>query len=209
MTDAQSHKSWYLRPGVLLLIAAVLFIGDGALSVWLPYHREQQVIAEVERLGGETTTRVFRPSWIPDAADDRYLWVFRRVSKVNLSNTQISDASLAQLSSLTMLQGISLEGTRVNGASLVHLQELTSLVGLSLRNSQVSDSDLDQVGGLTNLVALSLENTQVSDAGLEHLRGLTNLDGLFPNGTHVPEGGIENLHKALPGCYIPRTPPTE
>ncbi|QDT48114.1 hypothetical protein Pan258_21540 [Symmachiella dynata] len=66
MTDL-APESRLPRTGTLVLIAAVLLVGGGALIVWLPYHREQQIIAEVEKLGGQTFPMIFRPSWIPDA----------------------------------------------------------------------------------------------------------------------------------------------
>jgi hypothetical protein len=56
MTDSQAPKSRLPRTGTLLLIAVVLFTGCGALMVWLPYHREQQAIAEVERPDGSGRT---------------------------------------------------------------------------------------------------------------------------------------------------------
>ncbi len=153
--------------------------------VWWPYHREQQVIAEIERLGGKTESEIVRPAWIPDAVDDEYLGVFARVFRVILDDTQINDAGLE------------------------HLHGPTNLTVLSLSNTQVSDAGFEHIQGLTKLELLSLDNTQISDAGLEHLRGLTNPTYLNLSNTRVTQVGIERLKSALPNCYIAWTPPAE
>ncbi|QDU44664.1 Leucine Rich repeats (2 copies) [Symmachiella dynata] len=184
MTDS-APKSRLPRTGTLVLIAVVLLISGGALMVWLPYHRNQTVIAEVRMLGGETQSQIIRPFWIPDAVDDEYLGAFERVLTVDLAGTQVSDAGLK------------------------HLQGLTKLYVLSLGTTHVSDVELEHFRELTNLYDLRLSNTQVSDAGLEHLQGLTNLEVLDLDNTRVTQAGIDKLQKALPDCRIIWTPPAE
>ncbi len=82
MTDS-AKKSRLPRTGTLVLIALVLLIGGGALMVWLPYHRNQRAMAEIEKLGGMTESEIVRPFWIPDAIDDEYLSVFERIDSLN------------------------------------------------------------------------------------------------------------------------------
>ena len=232
MTDS-APKSRLPRTGTLVLIAVVLLISGGALIVWLPYHRNQTVIAEVRMLGGETQSQIFRPAWIPDAVGDEYLTVFERVSIVDLSETHGSDLRLVQLRGLTMLKVLDLLGTQVSDSELEHLRGLTNLENLQLRYTQVSDAGLEHLRGqinlaylalgdtqisdaglghlrgLTNLQHLALDNTKISDVGLEHLRGLTNLTHLDLDNTRVTNAGIEKLQKALPDCRIIWTPPAE
>ncbi len=97
MTESETPKSRLPCPVTLVLIALVLLIGGGSLMVWLPYHHNQTVIAEVERLGGYTESEIVRPAWISDAVDDEYLGVFARVFRVILDDTQINDAGLEHL----------------------------------------------------------------------------------------------------------------
>jgi len=177
MTET-TNKSRLPRTVTLVLIAVVLLIGGGALMVWLPYHRERQVIVEIERLGGQTGTVIVRPFWIPDAVDDRYLAAFERVSFVDLSGTQVSDAGLEQLRGLMNLRQLDLDDTQITGAGLKHLH------------------------GLTNLHWLMLEDTQISDAGLEHLKELKTLTLLLLSNTQFTEVGVKRLQKSLPGCKI-------
>ncbi len=50
MMTKTANKSRLPRTGTLVLLAVVLLVCGGALMVWVPYHRNQVVIAEVENL---------------------------------------------------------------------------------------------------------------------------------------------------------------
>ncbi len=232
MTDS-APKSRLPSTGTLVLIAMVLLVGGGALTVWLPYHREQQLIAEVERLGGEATTGTVRPLWYPEAADAGGFWLFEKVRNLDLRNTGVSDDGLANLRGLTNLRMLFVDGTQISDVGLEHLRESTDVWGLSLAQTLVtdkglehltgltnlelllldgtlvSDAGLEQLQGMNNLGQLSLDDTQVTDAGVEHLRGLINLRILMLRNTQVTQAGIEKLHRALPDCRIEWTPPSE
>ncbi len=181
MSDS-APKIRFPRTGTLVLIAMVLLVGGGALMVWLPYQREQRVIAEIERLGGITQSEIVRPLCIPNAVDDKFMEVFERISMVILADTDVRDSELKILHRSSNLQILLLDNTQVSDAGLEHLRELTKLEWLSL------------------------SNTQVSDSGLEHLQGLSNLKELWVDNTPVTKEGIENLEKALPNCDIIGTP---
>ncbi|QDT48113.1 Leucine Rich repeats (2 copies) [Symmachiella dynata] len=172
------RKSRLPRTGTLVLIAVVLLIGGGALMVWLPYHRNQVAIAEVERHGGRAYSEIVRPAWIPDAVDDGRLWVFERVIRVDLAVTQFSDEGLG------------------------YLQGLTNLNHLDLFDTQVTDAGLKHLRGQTNLQFLDLTSTHVSDLGLRHLQKLLSLESLLIGQTQVTQAGIDELQKALPHCSI-------
>jgi len=197
--------------------------------VWLPYQRNQLLIAEVERLGGETKSEVVRPVWIPDAVDDEYLELFRRVRIIDLCHTsvddaglehvrgaisianleelqldgaQISNAGLEQIQDLKNLSVLWLDAPLVSDAGLEHIGTLSNLETLSLNMTQVSDAGLQHLRGLSSLKKLSLENTKIGDQGLEHLRGLSDLEFLFLRKTNVTRTGVKKLQKALPGSRI-------
>ncbi|QDU43563.1 Internalin-A precursor [Symmachiella dynata] len=229
-----TNKSRLPRTGTLMLIAVVLLIGGGGVMVWVPYHRNQTVISEVENLGGTTESKIIRPFWVPNAVDDEHLKPFERVWQVDLHDTQISDVGLESLRGITSLVTLRLENTQISDASLENLRGLTNLENLALTNTQVSDAGLEHLRGLTNLQHLSLTNNHVSDAGLEHLRELTKLSGLKLERAQVSDSGLEHLHgltnletlnlffttevtragikklqKALPGCKIGWIPTAE
>jgi hypothetical protein len=129
------------RTGVILLLGVVLLIGGGTLLVWMPYHRNQTVMAEVERVGGITETTIVRPLWVPHAVDDGYLTVFERVEGVNLSDAQFRDVGLK------------------------YLYGLSNVTHLRLTDSNITDAELEHFSGLTNLGWLYVNNTQIVDAG--------------------------------------------
>jgi Leucine-rich repeat (LRR) protein len=208
MTDS-TPKSRLPRTGTLVLIAVVLLIGGGGVMVWVPYHRNQVAIAEVEKLGGDTESEIVRPFLIPDAVDDEYLWLFKRVYQADLSSNQVADAKLKLLRGLTNLKSLRIASNNVSDAGLKHLQGLTNLQSITLFDTQISDAGLQDLLGLTNLRYLRFYHCQISDAGLEHLQGLTKLEILDLDHTQVTQAGIEKLQKVLTDCEIQWTPPTE
>lgn len=225
MTEAKT-KSRFPRTGTLLFIGLALLISGGVLMVWLPYHRERRVIAEIERLGGGVETEVVRPFWIPDAVADEYLWVFEKVDAIEFRNkrfsdiglehlrgttnleclilkeTQLTDAGLRDFRRMTNLNILDLSGSDVSDAGLEHLQGMTNLEYLDLYNTQVTGTGFRHLLVLKSLRNLGLERTQVGDAGLRDLRGMTNLELVLLNHTQVTEAGVESLQKALPGLRI-------
>jgi hypothetical protein len=170
------HWGWCLLATVVLVVAAI------GLSIWLPWHREQQVIQMIEGKGGsvfETTTR--GPDWLqrPIGSDRlKAVKVFERVISVQLSRSTITDSNL------------------------VRLRHLKSLRNLYLDNTAVTDAGLPQLSGLPTLQILSLVHTQVTDAGLPNFTGMSNLRKLYLDGTWVTETSIQRLRVALPDCDI-------
>ena len=173
------HPIWFAVAAVLMVVLWVV------VYVWLPYHREQVVIREIERLGGEVLTHRYGPEqikadpeWLQEIVDDGWLSWFDRVWYVVLNETSISD-----------------EGLR-------HLTVLKNLAWLYLYDTQISDEGMKHISGLSNLEILYLGNTRVSDEGLKHLSGLTNLEMLYLRKTQVTDEGVKELQKALPYCEI-------
>ena len=105
---------------------------------------------------------------VPITADNR-----RNTTRLDLSNTQVTNAELECLKPLTQLQRLSLDNTQVTDAGLECLKPLTQLQELSLDNTQVTDAGLKRLKSLTQLQRLYLSYTQVTDAGLERLKPLT------------------------------------
>ena len=84
-----------------------------------------------------------------------------------LAGTDITDAGLESLRSLTKLRELGLCGTGLTDAGLVHIHELTNLRVLDLRETHVTDSGLAQLKLLTSLQKLCLSGTAVSRAGVQ------------------------------------------
>ena len=190
------------RPAVLVPVALVLVVIALWLSVWMPYHREQVVIREIERLGGSVGYDRGGPDWLRDLVGDEWMVGFDRVEYVRFRDGPITDDGLKNLGGLTNLTRFELSYTQVGDDGLKHLSGLTNLKGLWLNGTQVTDDGLKCLSGLTNLQVLGLNNTQVTDDGLKHLSGLANLKTLRLNGTQVTNEGVQSLKEKLPHCYI-------
>ena len=139
---------------------------------------------------------------------------------LHLTATNITDAGLQGLSTLTKLQELSLRDTQVSSAGLIHISGLTNLKRLSLTNTFVTD--LSSTKKLTHLIGLGLRGTKVEDltpiAGLLKLReldlkgtritdisplaGLQELADLNVLETRITVSQVEALKKSLPACKI-------
>lgn len=209
------HLRYWLWPAVVLILTAI------ALSVWIPYYREQQLAAKIESWGGVVETYP-RPDWLRDFVGEERLGrikVLNRVTRVQLSETSVSDAEIVQLTELTNIEALYLDDTRmtdeglaelcrfknidalciadtaVTDRGLAHLNRLENLGLLDLSETAVTDAGLSHLSGLTRLARLKLSKTAVSDEGLVHLRGLPWLCVLRLDGTRVTDEGIKDLEK--------------
>jgi WD40 repeat protein len=172
----------------------------------------ERVIAAVEKLHGQVQRfpngsagpmiRVdFRETDLDDASlEQLHLAVLDGLRLLDLSETEITDAGLAQLKGLTHLQVLNLGGTDVTDAGLVHLRVMHDLKSLTLPRG-VSDAGLAQLSGLGTLRDIDLAETKVTGAGLASLRELRNLKSLILS-TKVSESALADIRKTLPGVVI-------
>ncbi len=72
---------------------------------------------------------------------------------------------------LEKLRSLYLDGSDVTDAGLVNLKSLTNLKRLDLSFTQVTDAGLVHLKGLTKLKYLGLNRTQVTDEGVKKLQG--------------------------------------
>jgi hypothetical protein len=94
------------------------------------------------------------------------------IVKIDLHETQITDAQLAELAPLTELRELDLrKAPNITDAGIVHLR------------------------GMIKLEKLNLFRTQLSDAGLPHLADMAVLETLLIGGTRISERGVEQLSK--------------
>jgi hypothetical protein len=67
------HPIWFGVVALLMLVVAVF------LSVWIPYHREQIAIREIERLGGEARSQSIGSEWLQKSIGNEWLRYFESV----------------------------------------------------------------------------------------------------------------------------------
>ena len=186
------HWGWFVLATVALVVAGI------GLSVWLPWHREQQAIRMIESWGGgNLDIRPVAPEWVRQVlGEDRMteFKVFDRLISVEFSDPEtLTDAKIVHLRSLTNLQYLCLARASLTDTGLAHLNGLTRLGVLSLRRTAVTDSGLHNLNGLNNLYSLDLGETAVSGAGLADLNGLPSLFDLELDRTAVTDAGLVHL----------------
>lgn len=89
---------------------------------------------------------------------------------LKLGDTEVSDATLAQVSQLKNLQKLHLEQTNVTDAGLKNLKNLPYLEYLNLYGTAVTDAGLKELAGIKNLKTVYLWQTKVTDAGVAELK---------------------------------------
>ncbi len=169
-------------------MAAVLIVAYAALSIWIPYHRERQIIQKIEGWGGRIEEAVLLfagriderekggPEWLRLLLGDERMKAFDRVGIVDLEGSTITDVDLAELGGLTKLECLLLGGTAVTDAGLAHLSCLTNLKVLAVSDTAVTDAGLVHLSGMTSLEVLAVNDTAVTSAGVVHLSRLTKLE---------------------------------
>jgi hypothetical protein len=91
---------------------------------------------------------------------------------IEIGNSDLSDADLAQLTSLRQIRRLSLHHTHVTDRGLVHLQKLPHLRYLSLDETEITDAGLPSLHLCHSLEFLSLSHTRTTATGVEHLRAV-------------------------------------
>ncbi|HUG90891.1 MAG TPA: tetratricopeptide repeat protein [Planctomycetaceae bacterium] len=132
-----------------------------------------------------------------------------RVVLVDLSGTQVRDADLAVLRSMSGLRQLDLSSTTISDEGLNHLSGLSELQLLALSGTGVTDAGITRLKPL-RVRFLLLGFTAVSDASVETLGGMSQLEGLSLRGTRLTADGVRRLRMKLPNCRIvadaPQTP---
>ncbi|MFC5412986.1 c-type cytochrome domain-containing protein [Larkinella bovis] len=112
---------------------------------------------------------------------------------LKLGDTDVTDATLAQVAQLKNLQKLHLEQTSVTDAGLKNLKNLPYLEYLNLYGTAVTDAGIKELAGLKNLKTVYLWQTKVTDAGVAELKkSLPNLEINMGLG----EGSIAQFIKA-------------
>ncbi len=200
MVDAEATKIRLPRTGTLILIAMVLVVSGGFLSVWLLYHREQQAILRQQETIPTKAQAISGIRIVGAKLNQGFEWsdlenplVPEEVMSVDLSNSDVSDAGLVHLQWFNNLKELSLLNTRIGDAGLQHLRELTNLKYLILENTKASDEGLMYLSELKNLEILTLGKTHVSGQGLRYFRGLDQLKELRLEDSQVSDPALKNL----------------
>ena len=139
---------------------------------------EKAILKAVKKPGGEVTD-----------AD----WM--KVTNLNLSFTELSDAGLKELSKAQNLTGLSVPQTRITNAGIKELAAFKHLHTLNVFDTQISDAGLKELATLKQLKRLYLGNTKITDAGLRDLAALPQLNTITLDGAEITDAGLDELAK--------------
>lgn len=180
-------------------------LGIGSVMTGARIYRTRQMVAEIERLGGEVYTDSNLPAWVesrigwksatmlgevfivrfgpfgasdPALIDDAFLSRMRcltRIKSIAMNSTNVTDTGLANLKSFSLLTGVSLVGTRITDAGIGHLVNVTTLRHVDLRRTAITDAGVAELSGIAQLKSLKLGLTQITDSSLRHIAKLKQL----------------------------------
>ncbi|WP_080238212.1 c-type cytochrome domain-containing protein [Spirosoma rigui] len=123
------------------------------------------------------------------------------VSAVNART--FSDQQATLLPKLTeQIVWLKLGDTEITDATLAQVAKLKNLQKLHVEQTRITDAGLKNLKGLTNLEYLNLYGTGVTDAGLIELTNLKNLKTVYLWQTKATEQGLANLKKVMPNLEI-------
>jgi uncharacterized membrane protein len=126
---------------------------------------------------------------------------FVEISYIN--NSKLSDEQtdiIAKASEQTLW--LRLSDTQITDKTLAEVAKLTKLTRLHLEQTKITDNGLTQLSTLKNLEYLNLIGTKISDTGIRHLAALKNLKKLYLWKTEVTPKGAEELKKTLPDLTV-------
>lgn len=128
----------------------------------------------------------------------------------------VTDEGLGAIKGWKKLRKLNLRGTKISDMTLEHISGLTALESLNVSSALVTDIGLERLSSLPNLKELAIGGNELGDAGLQSLRqlpGLTFLDLSGRQGTDsnvwtisMSEKGLEalltlkNLRELRFGC---------
>lgn len=130
---------------------------------------------------------------LAEADDLRVLTPLKALARLDLSESNVSDAALAPLAELSKLEILDFSKTGVTDEGLRKLSKLRRLTRLNLTGTKVSSSSLPVLAEFRMLESLLLGGTGVADEGLEALGKLTALRTLSLAGTKVTDAGVAKL----------------
>ncbi|MEZ6045681.1 MAG: hypothetical protein R3C11_08905 [Planctomycetaceae bacterium] len=133
---------------------------------------------------------------------------FKKLKRLNLSGSDISDESLAVLSHLTNLEDLSLSNTKITSRGIVSLKNLPNLRYLHLDGTNINSDAAETLQTLPSLQLINLSNTVFDDTGIKRLTAQQKIRDLILERTRITENVFEDLNRmqlstlAIGYCHI-------
>jgi internalin A len=118
----------------------------------------------------------------------------KRLERLDLSHTRISDEGLLRLRPASQIQDLNLlYAEQITDLGMNAIKEWRSLKRLNVRGTRVADDTLGIVSKLAQLEALDVANTSITDNGLDALAPLTHLKHLAVGRARLGDGALAVL----------------
>lgn len=138
---------------------------------------------------------------------------FPALVDLDLSGSTVTDADMTPIYSAQKLTKLNLYQTQISDAGVENLRGIvrslfpsnalpTRLVSLNLDATRVTDAGVETLSIFPALTFLHLGRTAITDAAVESLAKLTKLEKLHVTRTGVTDSGVARLREELPQCEI-------
>ena len=204
--DKPPHPRRWIPVSVRLFAAILAILGMGGTWVGVQCYRQQLLIQEIERYGGQIggqlgDIREFDPTWLRNlVGEDR----MRAVDEIHEIYFHADSATVYRRLSSPRFMAINMttldrHGPSIDDCTLACIAGFPKLKRLSLRMCDVGDAGMEHLIRVRDLEDLDLFCTDVTDAGLIRLKELRNLQAINLRYTDVTDSGVAELQRALPG----------
>ena len=114
----------------------------------------------------------------------------------------VTDKGLEVLAAYTELKHLTLRDVPAKGSALARLPHPEKLVSLNLAQSGITDAEVAGLAKMTSLESLNLSETALTDAAVDALSKMGPIKQIVLTQTGISTEGMSRLRKALPECSI-------
>lgn len=137
----------------------------------------------------------------------RHFADLKKLTGLELSGAQLTDAGLKQLGSFENLHYLSLAENRLTDDGLKHLASFPKLGFVNLDGNKITDAGLKHLTRMNRLWNVSLAGTAITDEGLKVLAEIKSLNAVTLPMDRITQPGLQWFAKARPDVeYLPPQP---
>jgi Leucine-rich repeat (LRR) protein/beta-lactamase regulating signal transducer with metallopeptidase domain/tetratricopeptide (TPR) repeat protein len=118
----------------------------------------------------------------------------QQITRLDLSDSSVTDAGLARLKEMTGLRDLYLNNcTNITDAGLINLKDCKNLTALSIGNTRITEAGLALLKEMKGLQVLDLRFIKITPAGLAQVKEMKSLTNLVLQGTGMTDAGLAEL----------------
>jgi len=177
-----SRRSW-----LSACLAPVLRAGDNA--DWIAGLK-----GSVQRDGAGAVIAInLGSTWVNDM-EMLDLLAYRKLQRLDLSHTRISDEGLLRLKPASQIEDLNLlYAEQITDLGMNAIRNWRKLKKLNVRGTRIADETMQTAGELRQLEFLDVANTNITDSGLENLAPLTGIKHLALGRSRLSESAMGML----------------